>query len=151
MGGGSSKADSEADTYTETQLSEFALQYKNSDMKHLALNLMVDISSGSITTNTSDMPAALKALGEMCASLQMPLELADTAGIMGKKENTKSIGPFSQQMFKLKGKVDTHASTIYMVALADALGLLGWRQISNVPTVSPDQTCIYITFAKEGE
>jgi hypothetical protein len=130
MGGGSSKAES---AYKESQLSEFAAQYKNADRPQLRLFLYGDLgrdfagSIGKVTTNTSDMPAVLDAIGNMFASLQVPLELKD------KLQNfkTKTIGPFSQQVIKLAKSFEKDAESIYMVALSDALEPLGWKYDST--------------------
>jgi hypothetical protein len=126
MGGGSSKAES---AYKETQLSEFAAQYKNTDMPQLDFKLRGD-GVGSVTTNTSDMPAVLDAIGNMCASLQVPLELKDktpaVSGALGSSMKSKTLGPFRKQVFALKN-YDRHDHPIYTVALSDALEPLGWK------------------------
>lgn len=98
MGGGSSKAD-KADR--ETKLSEFALQYTNSNMPHLTL-YFYDYTGGTIITNTSDMPAALKATGDMCESLQIPMEPAGKVPDVTGQGKSIVLGPFSQQHFKIK-------------------------------------------------
>jgi hypothetical protein len=64
------------------------------------------------------MPAVLDAIGNMCLSLQVPLELKDK-GLGGIK--TKAIGPFSQQVIKLAKSYDTCAPSTYKVSLSDAL------------------------------
>jgi hypothetical protein len=131
MGGCSSKAES---AYTETQLSEFAAQYKNADMPQLRICICQPQPGsyagyiGKVTTNTSDMPAVLDAIGNMFASLQVPLELKDKLQHI----KTKTIGPFSQQAIKLAKSFDQDASSIYMVALSDALEPLGWKYVSEV-------------------
>jgi hypothetical protein len=125
MGGKPSKAES---AYKETQLSEFAAQYKNSDMPQLQLFLDV-YGRGSVITNTSDMPAALDAIGNISASLQVPLELKDNHG-RTLNMTTKTLGPFSEQVFKL-GKFEERNKGIYETAVSDALEALGWKFTST--------------------
>jgi hypothetical protein len=141
MGGGSSKAES---AYKETQLSEFAAQYKNVDMPHLRLGLRVT-GEGLVTTNTSDMPAALDAIGNMCASLQVPLELMDKSKFTPGK--TQVVGPFTQQSFMLKNSEFMHAE-IYKVALCDALEPLGWK--ADTESVYSNISFTNISFTKVG-
>jgi hypothetical protein len=123
MGGGSSKAES---AYKETQLSEFAAQYKNADMPQLRLcvNHYDCMNFGHVITNTSDMPAVLDTIVNMCASMQMPVELKDKSGVAAYK--TQAIGPFSQQVIKF-GKEVKGQQGIWKVALSDALEPLGWK------------------------
>jgi hypothetical protein len=115
--------------HTETQLREFALRYNNADMP----SLLVDFGEWrynnflSATANTSDMPAASKAIGDMFASLQRPLEPVDTA----QQAKRKTIGPFTKQIFQGGGKEDPWANEIYKVALVDALDPLGWKLVSE--------------------
>ena len=145
MGGGPSKAEkAQQAEYREAQLSEFASQYTNVDMPHLELRFWGD-GHGSITTNTSDLPAVLKALGDMAASLQVPLELKEK----NRASKTKTIGPFSQQLFTL-GKHDRNDNYIYLTALADALEPLGWKQATEGHE-DPNGYTIILTFIKEGK
>jgi hypothetical protein len=143
MGGGSSKAES---AYKETQLSEFAAQYKNVDMPHLRLCLSEHRGGeGLVTTNTSDMPAALDAIGNMCASLQVPLELIDKSKYTATQYKTQVVGPFTQQLFMLKNSEMMHAE-IYRVALCDALEPLGWK----ADTESVFSNFSHMSFTKVG-
>jgi hypothetical protein len=123
MGGGSSKAES---AYKETQLSEFAAQYKNADMPQLRLcvNHNGQMDFGHVITNTSDMPAVLDTIVNMCASMQMPVELKDKGG----DYKTQAIGPFSLQVIKFGKAVKSNSNQgIWKVALSDALEPLGWK------------------------
>ena len=100
---------------------------------------------GSITTNTSDMPAALKAIGDMFASPQLPMTPDDEAAtVWGGK--TKTIGPFSKQVFKVAGELEIGDVEIYKVALIDALEPLGWKLVTS-ETLAANRT--YILFAKQ--
>ena len=137
----SSKAES---AYTETQLSEFVAQYKNADMPHLRLYFH-NAGEALITMNTSDMPAALDAIGNMCASLQAPLELKDKLSYI--PSVNKVIGPFSRQLFKLKN-FDYKNLDMFQVALSDALEPLGWK--ADTESVYSNISFTNISFTKVG-
>jgi hypothetical protein len=142
MGSGSSGLTEAEKLHRETQLLEFASQYKNVDMPHLNLQFYIGNRTGLIITNTSDMPAALKALGDMAASLQVPLQSTLKDKMYGFR--TQAIGPFSLQCFKLSN-VDSLAFAIYEVALADALEPLGWKQMSRS---ADNSSSITISFSR---